>query len=782
MRSHHPQSSDTRTADDIWLTPSGFVRFVGLGALQPEATTRGARTRSVMAGALLAAILSSLAVGLLTHLWDQPLHVPFQYAHAPGDDEEDATLDLMLIKNVHETGWFNTNRKLNAPFEQHWAEWPMGGDLLSYTVKKAIVDVTDDVPLTFNLFWLLTFPLTALAAFPALRSLRVSWSGAIVGAVVFSLAPYHFRNGAGHENLALYVGVPTIVLICVRILGPDAAIPSARDLRTRDGWWRLRWPLLGTVLIGVTGIYYLAFLLSLVALCAVVGALSRRRPGRLVLALVFGVVGVLASAVANLPTLLYRWSHVPNLLGVPDRRLGISETYPLRIVELLSPVTAHRFGPFAFIADQLYAPRDRGMGTAMLGLAGSIGLVIAVAAVLVRAMRRSRESRWSYEARIGIVIIAALILGTAGGFGRALELAGLSGVRAWSRIAIVVAFASIVVFARSLDRVRITLTRRGRPMSRRVVVLSVGAIIVIAALDQASPALLPDPSARADGWKADQQFVTDLERQLPRDAMVFQLPVVDFPEHSSILDMSAHDLIKAGYLHSHTARWSTGGVRGRSGEWQWPAAKLRTRTLVRGLRAVGFTAITVDRNGYDDFGEQRVRALSSILGAPIAHDGRHVLAWDLRRGASATVPDPAARRATARRLLHAPLLYLSTDVDPIRNRGSDQPVCGSGTIVAVNPAHHETHTTLRLHFTPKEPVDPVGRLKIGTRRVRIVIGHERSSGFRARSTQDVGLELAPGQTRIDLAVHAPHTRCASVQLNSLTTVSASLVPRDQPGG
>ena len=79
----------------------------------------------------------------------------------------------------------------------------MGGDLLAYTIKKAIVDTTGDVPLTFNLFWLLTFPLTALLiAFPVLRSLRCSWATALVGAVLFSLAPYHFRNGAAHENLA----------------------------------------------------------------------------------------------------------------------------------------------------------------------------------------------------------------------------------------------------------------------------------------------------------------------------------------------------------------------------------------------------------------------------------------------------------------------------------------------------------------------------------------------------------------------------------------------------
>ena len=40
------------------------------------------------------------------------MHVPFQYTHVPWDDQQDATLDMMLMKNIHETGWFNTNPSL----------------------------------------------------------------------------------------------------------------------------------------------------------------------------------------------------------------------------------------------------------------------------------------------------------------------------------------------------------------------------------------------------------------------------------------------------------------------------------------------------------------------------------------------------------------------------------------------------------------------------------------------------------------------------------------------
>ena len=161
-------------------------------------------------------------------------HVPFQYTHAPGDDEQDATLDMMLIKNIHETGWFNTNPKLNAPFEQHWAEWPMGGDLARLHDEEGASSTrraTSRSRSTCSGSSRSRSP--RMVAFPVLRSLRCSWATALVGAVLFSLAPYHFRNGVAHENLAFYVGVPVIVLLCVKILGPDSALPSVADLRHR---------------------------------------------------------------------------------------------------------------------------------------------------------------------------------------------------------------------------------------------------------------------------------------------------------------------------------------------------------------------------------------------------------------------------------------------------------------------------------------------------------------------------------------------------------------------
>jgi hypothetical protein len=748
----------------LWSLLRGHVR----GGPSVGGKARLHPGRRLVGGALVAALLSCVSVTLVTQLWSLPLHVPFQYTHTRTDDEQDATLDLMLIKNIHEAGWFNTNPKLNAPFEQHWAEWPMGGDLLAYTIKKALVDTTGDVPLTFNLFWLLTFPLTALVAFPVLRSLRCSWAASVVGAVLFSLAPYHFRSGAAHQNLAFYVGVPVIVLLCVRLLGPDSALPSVRELRHRASWWRMRWLLLGAVLIGVTGIYYLAFFLSLVVVCAVVSAVAHRRPGRFVMATLFGAVGLAASLVANLPTLVYRWQHAANLMEVPARQLGDSEFYPLRIVELLSPVTAHRFGPFAALADHLQEPGREGLATANLGLAAAIGFVCAVLVVVVRAVRRADHLGWSLEARLGVIMVAALILATKGGLSRALELTGLDGVRAWNRIAIVVAFASIVVFARLLDRVRAAIHLRHWTRPRVLWISLLLIVLLVGVLDQTSPAQMPNPKANERLWQADGAFVASMERQLPKNAMVFQLPVVDFPDNSSTQGMSDYDLIKEGYLHSKTLRWSAGGIAGRDGEWQWPASLLPMRDLVRGLIAMGFSALTLDRFGFPHSSVQ-LKQLKTLLGKPISTSGDRLVAWDLRPAASSLLGKMSAKatHALAQKMLDAPRLYLSADADPLTDRGDPRNICVGGSLWLVNPGSQPVRARLAITLNQRLSGARDGYLTINSRDVPI------SASSHANT---IPIEIPAGTTHIKISVNTPGVRCGSAPSSQLPSVSASLAP------
>jgi phosphoglycerol transferase len=294
-------------------------------------------------------------------------------------------------------------------------------------------------------------------------------------------------------------------------------------------------------------------------------------------------------------------------------------------------------------------------------------------------------------------------------------------------------------------------------------------VVVVGVLDQASPALMPNPGARARSWRADDAFVASLERQLPRNAMVFQLPVVDFPEHSAVERMSAHDLIKEGYLHSKSLRWSAGGVRGRDGEWQWPAAALPMRELVRGIAAMGFSALMLDRYGFDDNGAVQLRELRPLLGTPIAQSGDHLIAWDLRPAVASLLGDMSARarRELVQQLLDAPRLYLSSDADPIVSRGDRHDICADGTLTLVNPGTRAVRQQLEITLTQRRSAARRGHVTINARTVPI------SSGRRGNV---IPVDLPPGTTTIKISVNTRGVRCQSVPVVSLPSVSAVLGP------
>lgn len=730
---------------------------------------RRAHARELLIGSVVAALLTTIAVAVVTQLWDRSLDRPFQYSLYHGDDQQDATLELMLIKNIHETGWFESNPKLDAPFRQQWAEWPMGGDVLAYGIKKVLVDTTGDVPLTLNLFWLLTFPLVALIAYPSFRSLRASPATALVGAVLYALAPYHFRNGVAHSNLAFYLAVPVIVIACVRVLAPPGVCPGLRDLRHRRGWRALRWLLLGAVLIGVTGIYYLAFLLAMLAVCGVIGAIAYRRADRLAIAALIGLAGFAASTVANLPTLLFRWSHAPNLLAVPERVRGASDLYPLRLAELVGPITDHRLGPLARLAANLSEPSRQGLGTAQLGAVGAVGLVVGIGALLVRVIRRHRDTGWRFEARLGVVMLSAVFLGMGGGIGRLLEHVGLEGVRAWPRIAIVIAFAALAVTLRLLDRARASLHVRGRTVPAIAWAGALAALLVVGVLDQTPATALPTATAGAAAWDRDQRLVQHVERRLRPGAMVFELPITDFPDHDERNGMSSHELITLGYLHSKQLRWSAGGIRGRSTEWQFPLDRMPPDRLVPRLAALGFGAIALDPNGYQlDQRPKIIATLTGLLGPPITPADGRLLVWNLdpARARLLADHDAAGVRQLARRTLTLPRLYLRTDADPMVTRGKPMAVCASATLRLVNPRSGRTVSVLKVEVDNRQADPPTAAIRVGGRwRVLQVSTPNR-----------LPLTLRPGTTTVPIRVEVPNVRCDDVGNSSLPQVSADLTP------
>ena len=121
-----------------------------------------------------------------------------------------------------------------------------------------------------------------------------------------------------------------------------------------------------------------------------------------------------------------------------------------------------------------------------------------------------------------------------------------------------------------------------------------------------------------------------METVLPPGSMVFQLPVMDFPE-SPLPGIPSYDHFRP-YLYSQHLRFSFGSMKGRPREqWQHELQKLlldgaqinqeakkiqfntaNVRRAVDELQRLGFKAIYINRNGFPDRGKGLEEALLEI--------------------------------------------------------------------------------------------------------------------------------------------------------------------------
>jgi phosphoglycerol transferase len=129
---------------------------------------------------------------------------------------------------------------------------------------------------------------------------------------------------------------------------------------------------------------------------------------------------------------------------------------------------------------------------------------------------------------------------------------------------------------------------------------------------------------------ADREFTAKMEAVLPDGAMVFQLPVMDFPE-SPQPGIPSYDHFRP-YLYSSNLRYSFGSMKGRERE-KWQAAvqgklfeaatldreagmirvnQANARAAVDELKRLGFAAIYINRNGFPDRGKGIEEALLEL--------------------------------------------------------------------------------------------------------------------------------------------------------------------------
>jgi hypothetical protein len=546
------------------------------------------------AGATVLALLLAVC-GM--QIWDRDLRAPFYY-------DLDALLYLPLTRSVIEQGFWNCWHidRLGAPGTQELFDFPII-DFLHFAFLWAIGRFVSDTLLVYNIYSLLTYPLTALTAMWVLRWLKVSLPTAALGGLLYTFLPYHQERYHYHYFLAAYWWVPVSLVPALAICKGDLPFFAPRPDGSRR-WNLWSFGALWTVSIGVVtaaaGAYYAFFACATYGFAGLYGWVVHRT-WRAAASAVLVIVPVVAVGYSfHLSASDYQRKYRVN--PVTQRYPEESDSYGLKLAHLLLPATDHNLRPLANLRTLWAVPNrpSEGERAGSLGVIGGTGLV----ALLALAMFPMRTRRWPTGA-LSAVVLYMILLATIGAFGSIFNLLITPQIRAYNRICVFIAFMCLAAVVWWLDR--FLLTRTGR-WSRRARYPVLGALLVVGYLDQTpwgwnpiNPKGMQAIDVFAERFRSDKAFFKKIEDSMPPGSKVFCLPYVAFPETPPVFKMGNYEHAR-GYLMTDTLCWSYGAIKGREADaWQKDVTDLMARDPERMMERIvarGFDGMFIDGRGF----------------------------------------------------------------------------------------------------------------------------------------------------------------------------------------
>jgi hypothetical protein len=538
-----------------------------------------------------AVLLTCVLISTGLRLDRADLRAPFYY-------DLDSLLILPMVKATVERGpgghW--RNEKMGAPGVMELHDFPVI-DMLHFAIIWLLGKVVTHVVVLYNLYFLLTFPLTTLTAMIALRHLRLTLPAAAVGGLLYSFLPYHYQRWENHYFLASYWLVPIALLPVLAICRGN--LPFFR--RQPDGTYRRRllsWGTLGLVLLGAAvasaGAYYAFFTCALAAFAGLYAWVVFRTWRAPAAAAGFITCIVAVGIVHHVPTFLYQWKYGKN--PVTDRFPEEADSYGMKIAHLVLPIPDHNLRVLANLRVRYITPHRpaEGENAGSLGVVGVAGL-IGLVAVALFPFRRA----WPYGPLAGLTLFSILI-STIGGFGSVFNLVVTAQIRGYNRFGVFVAFFCLFAALWTIDR--FLLSRRG-PRAARLRYAAWGGVFLVGFLDQVPYAwfksgIVNTINEHAERFRADGRFFAEIERTMPPGSKVFCMPYAPFPEHPPVYKMPVYEHAR-GYIHTDTLVWSFGAMKGREHDaWQCDVAFDKPDEFLRRIVFRGFDGLLVDSRGF----------------------------------------------------------------------------------------------------------------------------------------------------------------------------------------
>jgi phosphoglycerol transferase len=536
---------------------------------------------------VLSFFVASWLMGGVTHGWLPNTSYPYTY----GGDSYSYQLNIM--RNI-EAPWYYYSERIGFPFGSIFLDYP-ASDNGSYLVIKLLGWLTGSSTATFNLYFLLSFPVVTAATYVVSRALGLNKSLSVAVALLYCFTPFHIGR-IGHLFFTWYFVVPIYIYYGLRMASgevPFFQAGQAWHTRILDG--------LLLMVLASFGVYYAVFACIVFLVGGLLGTVSKLSV-RPLLAALAGIGFVVAGVLVNVaPSVLHTQELGKNLSAV--NRLPLeTDLYGLKIAQMFVPHETHRneaLREFAtFYRNNFLLVNEN--ASASLGFIGAAGFIILIAGLFLAPMGIGQRAR-PIDRRVavmGAMALALVLISTIGGFATFFALFISPAIRSWNRTSIFIGFLSLAGLALVVQL----------PIQRlKNTAITTALCIVLALLatyygfrDQTAKYCPTCGQGVKAAYEQDQAFAKKMQSQLPKGGGVYTLPYISYPDTAAVgaMDTYAHMRL---ILNAPDLNFSYGGMMWREGDWFYRnLARRPMADQIAVVRLLGMHAVAVNRHGYYD--------------------------------------------------------------------------------------------------------------------------------------------------------------------------------------
>lgn len=535
-------------------------------------------------------IITLIAVVIVFQLWNKDINVPISY-------QNDGLGAVATVKGMIEGEGIWHRSYWSAPMEE---DNYMVDYILPLMIIRVIILFVKDAAVVINIFWILTYILTAITTYLFLRKLGIRYSIAIFGSIIYNFLPYHYMRIEHFWLCGCY-----IIPLCLWLIMDAAGVVSYEQKQNVFSIGKLKVTkrqivnLVLGLLIGLNGIYYSVFAVMLIMVMAFFNCISKKDIKKIAVG-VYDTIAIFAPIVLFyvMPTVL--WGNSMMGEAAATRNIYDIERYALKVAALFFPVQGHRIKALADFTEyysEVFNLTNENC-TVILGIIMSIGLVLSLLGVFCKSLYKTDHELVKCMGQINMVII---LIACQGGLAAYIGIFVTTAIRCFNRMSIFIALASLTVVCISLENAIVHWK-----IKRYMELAGISALTLFGIWDQTSAEYATYSLYTADKisyeWSYDEKekdyyslknYFADIKQLVGEDAIIYMLPREPYygPDNKPFAAIKS-------YICSDGLRWSYSEWNAGYKKYFKKIEETGVESLLNTISVLDMSGVLVDSQSY----------------------------------------------------------------------------------------------------------------------------------------------------------------------------------------